>query len=256
MTSKTVVVWSCAHASPEIPNDRFDWLGEFLYDIRPDYVVDLGDQNDMKSLNSYDNARPDRIVSQNYENDIDHGLDAQERIRHKFKKNKVKRPRYYGIQGNHEERIRTAVSLDPRIEGSRVGVSFKHLQTDYFYDEYHPYEYSAPAIAEYDGVLYSHFITQGNTKNGIGGIHQPYTLINKTHQSIFVGHTHKRGIYFRDDVKSIACNVGSFKGAKESWAGQANREWWTGVVVLRHLENGYFDPEFVSQEALKKAYGK
>ena len=40
---KTAVVYTCAHASPEVSNERFDWLGAFLYDLRPDYVVDLGE---------------------------------------------------------------------------------------------------------------------------------------------------------------------------------------------------------------------
>ena len=52
--TKTAVVLTCAHSDPSIPNNRFDWLGEFLYDVRPDYVIDLGDGADLKSLNSFD----------------------------------------------------------------------------------------------------------------------------------------------------------------------------------------------------------
>ena len=37
---KTAVVFSCAHVSPDVSNDRFNYLGEFLYDLKPDYVVD------------------------------------------------------------------------------------------------------------------------------------------------------------------------------------------------------------------------
>jgi hypothetical protein len=49
--------------------------------------------------------------------------------------------------------------------------------------------------------------------------------------------------------------VGCYKGADEGWAGQANQEWWKGVVVKRELSNGVYEPEFVSMERLKKAYG-
>ena len=58
---KTAVVFTCAHSDPSVPNDRFDWLGNLLYDIRPDYVVDLGDGADLKSLNSYDTKYPKAI---------------------------------------------------------------------------------------------------------------------------------------------------------------------------------------------------
>jgi len=61
--SKTVVVFSCAHVDPSVSNERFNWLGEFLYDLKPDYVVDLGDGADMRSLNSFDdrNQRPSAL---------------------------------------------------------------------------------------------------------------------------------------------------------------------------------------------------
>jgi len=45
--SKTHLVWSCAHAKPETGNERFDWLGKFIYDLKPDMVIDLGDGADM-----------------------------------------------------------------------------------------------------------------------------------------------------------------------------------------------------------------
>ena len=49
MAGKTVVVFSCAHVDPSVSNERFNWLGEFLYDLKPDYVVDLGDGADIRS---------------------------------------------------------------------------------------------------------------------------------------------------------------------------------------------------------------
>ena len=67
---KTVVVFSCAHVDPSVDNERFNWLGEFLYDLKPDYVVDLGDGADMRSLNTFDTrsqkqslARTTRLTS-------------------------------------------------------------------------------------------------------------------------------------------------------------------------------------------------
>ena len=83
--SKTAVVYTCAHADPEVSNERFTWLGEMIYDIKPDYVIDLGDGADMRSLNSYDTKYPTAIASQNYEKDINSYNDSQERIRYKFK---------------------------------------------------------------------------------------------------------------------------------------------------------------------------
>ena len=109
----TAVVFTCAHVDPNVSNERFDLLGKLIYDLRPDYVVDLGDGADMKSLNSYDTKYPQAIVSQSYEEDINHYNEAQDRLRIIFKEMKRKRPKYYGLEGNHENRIKKAISLDP-----------------------------------------------------------------------------------------------------------------------------------------------
>lgn len=255
---KTVVVFSCAHTDPDVGNERFDWLGEFLYDIKPDAVIDLGDGADMRSLNSYDTRYPQAIVSQNYEEDINSYNEAMERMRWKFRHHKRKRPFYVGFEGNHENRIKKAIAHDPRLEGSRYGISFGHLQTDQWFDEYHEYENSAPAIADYFGVSYAHFFASGNYGTATSGLHHAYTLLQNRNHSSTCGHSHKRSVYFKDSAHPnpiIGMVVGCFKGADEGWAGQANKEWWKGVVVKREMENGVYEPEFVSMERLKETYG-
>lgn len=253
--SKTAVVFSCAHADPSVSNERFDWLGKFIYDLKPDMVIDLGDGADMRSLNSYDTRYPQRIVSQSYEKDINSYVDSQERLRHPFRHHRKKKPFWVGFEGNHENRISKAISLDPRLEGETYGVSFKHLQTDNLFDEYHRYANGGPAIAEYSGVDFAHFFSAGNFGSATSGLHHAYTVINNRHRSSVCGHSHKRNVYFKDGASSIGLVVGCYKGSEESWAGQANNDWWKGVVVMRDLSDGMFEPEFVSMKMLEEAYG-
>jgi hypothetical protein len=222
-------------------------------------VVDLGDGADLKSLNSYDTRYPKAIVAQNYESDIQCYNDAQERLRRKFRVMKKKRPAFFGLEGNHENRIKKAIANDPRLEGSKYGISFSHLQTDVWFDEYHEYNNSAPAIADYDGISYAHYIASGNYGTAMSGLHHAYGIIQKRHNSTTVGHSHKRSMFFKDDAHphpTIGLVAGCFKGAKEGWAGQSNLEWWKGVIVKRNIRNGYYEPEFVSLERLRDVYGK
>jgi len=128
--SKTAIVFTCSHADPKVNNNRFSWLGELIFDIKPDYVVDLGDGADMRSLNTYDSRYPEAVAMQSYEQDINYYNDGQERLRWKFRLQKKKRPAWFGFEGNHEYRIKRALHLDPRLEGSNYGISFSHLQTD------------------------------------------------------------------------------------------------------------------------------
>ena len=559
MTS-TAVVWSCAHATPEHSNERFDWLGKFLFDIKPDYVVDLGDFGDMKSLNSYDSRYPQAIVSQSYQADIECYNDAQERLRRPFRSAKKRMPAWFGFEGNHcvpegtdvllkglgwtpiedvkvgqevmslqgwqpiqevvsfdhdgsmvhygsqastsfttedhrlyyytsggklvvteaknaptsldlpvstvignglgytdeqlrfiavaltdsyhrngnltfyqsgpkadqiekiiqdagvdykrvtrsrspthicgaelksvqasyefrmkkpdwcvdqnksipDEffdlsdkqmevfletlifcdgsiptratssrvfygrfqicselqallvtkgyratlteyrenqwrvnickaykarsirskevksykgtvwclvvatqnflmrqnykpvftgncnRIKKAIALDPRLEGDKYGISFGHLQTDYWYDEYTEYQNGGPGIRNYDGVNYAHFFSSGSMGQAMSGDNHAANLLRKLHSSATCGHSHKRNIYFKDDAypkRSIGLVAGNYKGGRDTWAGQSPNAWWSGVVIKRELENGSYEPEFVSMERIKKLYG-
>jgi hypothetical protein len=255
--SKTTVVFSCAHVTPEVPNDRFTWLGKFLYDLKPDMVIDLGDGADMKSLNSYDTRYPQAIVAQSYEKDIESYNDAQERLRWQFRNHKKKRPYWVGLEGNHENRIKKAIANDPRLEGQKYGVSFGHLQTKEWFNEYHEYHNSAPSIADYDGVSYAHYFSSGNYGTAVSGTHHAYTLLQNRNSSSTCGHSHKRSLYFKDGSYPnpiIGLVAGCYKGGEEVWAGQANNDWWKGVVIKREVRNGYYEPEFVSLKTLEKEY--
>ena len=125
----TAVVFTCAHTSPKVDNKRFDLLGNLIFDIRPDYVFDLGDFSDLSSLNSYDTRYPKAIVSQNYQEDIECTIDAQERLRDKFVRRKVRKPIWIAFEGNHEHRIKKALQHDPRVEGKKYGILFSPAYT-------------------------------------------------------------------------------------------------------------------------------
>jgi hypothetical protein len=213
----------------------------------------------MRSLNSYDTRYPEAIVSQSYQDDIEHYNEAMSRLREKPSVRKYKRPFWVGFEGNHENRIKTAVKHDPRVEGERYGVSFKHLQTDHWFDEYHEYTNSAPTIHNYDGVDYAHYVGAGNFGRAISGVHHAYGLLQKRYRSCTVGHSHKRDLYFKDDVGSngaIGAVIGCYKGAEEGWAGQSNKEWFKGVLIKRNICDGLYEPQFVSLETLRRTYGK
>lgn len=257
--SKTYVVLTCAHASPDVTNDRFDWLGAFLYDLKPDVYVDLGDFDDLSSLNSYDTRYPKAIVAQSYEKDIEHGQDARERIWHKFRHSKKKLPYRIGIEGNHEHRIKKALSLDPRLEGSKYGISFSHLQTRVHYDEYHEYHNSAPARVISDGICFSHFIGAGNYGNALSGKRHAYSLVEHMACSVTVGHSHKFDYFVKPNALPNPAHglvAGCFKGKEEAWAGHSNFEWRKGLVVKREVSNGDYDLSWISMKALQKEYGK
>ena len=42
------------HAHPDFHNERADWLGKLIKDLKPDGVINIGDAADMPYLCSYD----------------------------------------------------------------------------------------------------------------------------------------------------------------------------------------------------------
>lgn len=256
--TKTAIVFSCAHSKPSVSNERFNWLGKLIYDVRPDYVVDLGDTHDMHSLNQYDSGKPGAPNAKSYQADIEHAMDAQERLWHIFSHYKRKRPTRYGIEGNHEHRIRRSIALDPRLEGEKYGISFDHLETNRWYDEYIEYEDGAPGGLMLDGVLYSHFVQSGNMGRALEGKHHAHALVDRLGCSVTVGHSHKFSHHYfgaRLPRPSIGLVAGCMKGAREHWAGQSQDEWRHGAVIKHALEGGVYDLEWVSLGRMEKNYG-
>jgi hypothetical protein len=49
--------------------------------------------------------------------------------------------------------------------------------------------------------------------------------------------------------------AGVYQDYVSGWAGNVNNLWWQGVVYLRNVEAGVYDPEFISIEALRRVYG-
>src|SRR5574343_467016 len=117
MIGKTHLVIPDSHATPEFNNDRADWLGELILDVKPDVLVHIGDSCDLSSLSSYDKGKAS-FQGRNYKADINAHLDFQERMFAPLKKAKRKLPYSVFFIGNHEHRITRAIDLSPELDGA------------------------------------------------------------------------------------------------------------------------------------------
>ena len=242
------VVFSCAHSDPDVSNERFDWMGKFLYDIKPDYVVDLGDGADMRSLNSFDGRKPQAVVSQNYERDIDHYNDAMERMRHEFVRNRRKRPAYYGFEGNHEHRIERAVENDSKLDGL---LSYDDFELDEY--GWEVYDFLEPALI--DGIAYCHYFTSGVMGRPCASAS---LMLRKKHMSCIMGHVQDREIAYdrrADGSRITGLFGGIFYQHDEEYLNHQTNGSWRGVWMLHEVNDGQFDEMPVSMSYLEKKYG-
>lgn len=255
MSSAITLVVPDSHSHPSYSNRRFDWLGKFILDLKPDKVINLGDGADMASLSSYDTARAKGFHGRTYRRDVDSFLDAQERMWAPVKNAKKKKPWAMYLEGNHEERIRRAVNANPELEGT---YGIEDLELGRYYDEFVPYVGNTPGVASVDGVLYAHYFVSGVMGRPIGGEHGAYSLLTKEFTSCTQGHAHTFDYAIRttgDGRKIHGLVAGCYQDYQSDWAGEVNKMWHSGVIVKRNVDRGQYDLQWVSMEALRKEYG-
>ncbi len=243
-----------AHANPDFHNERFDWLGEFIKDIKPDVVINLGDGADMASLCSYDKGKKG-FHGRTYRRDIDSFLDSQDRLWGPIRRTKKKLPESYYFIGNHEYRINRAIDVSPELEGT---VSTNDLNLREWYDEVVPYDGATPGVSCIDGIHYAHFFVSGVLGRAISGEHPAYSLITKRLVSSTCGHLHVADYTIRtngDGQKVHGLFAGVYQDYRSDYAGAANDLWWKGVILKTNVSNGDYDINFISLDSLRKEYG-
>lgn len=251
--SKLHLVIPDPHAHPEHNNDRALWLGQFIREVKPDVVINLGDQADMPSLSSYDKGKRS-FTGRSYAADLAAHLDFSEKMWGSVRKAKKKLPRTIFLEGNHEHRIEKALDLSPELEGT---IGFRDFDLDTHYDDVVRYQGGTPGTIEVDGVNYAHYFVTGVLGKPSAGIHPAYHLNVKQAMSSVQGHTHSLDFNVHtagNGRKLMSLVAGCAFDYKSDWAGTADRFYWRGVILLHDVEDGQFDPEFISLDRLRKAY--
>jgi hypothetical protein len=254
--SKDFLIIPDSHAHPGFNNDRADWLGKFILDRKPDVVVNMGDTWDMASLSSFDKGKAS-FNGASYEKDINAGLDFQDRMWHPIKKAKKKQPRRIFLEGNHEHRLHKVLEYEPHLAGDRYGISYKNLQLEDYYQDIVLYDGQTPGIITVEDVSFAHFFVSGLMGRPIGGAHHAASLLSKNYSSCVAAHSHTVDWAVRSgsNGKTIMGLVaGVYQDYKSGWAGNVNSLWWHGLVLMKNVEDGMYEPEFIGIDTLKKEY--
>lgn len=250
--SQTHLIIPDPHAAPDEDLSRFKYLGNLIASVKPDVVVCIGDWADMPSLCSYDKGTKG-FEGRRYKADIDSAIKAQELMFIPIKAAKKKLPRFVMTTGNHDyARINRAIEKDAILDGT---ISVSDLQYEDF--GWETYDFLEPV--EIDGVYYSHYFPTGVMGRATSGEHQAYTLLTKQFVSCTQGHTHTRDFAERtapDGRRLMGMVTGCYIDRKHEYAGEANKMWWSGVVIKRDVHQGQYDFEFVGYDRIKKEYSK
>lgn len=242
------------HAHPNFGNERADWVGKLILDLKPDVLINLGDMWDFPSLSGYDKGKAS-FHGRNYKKDLEAGLDFDERMWAPIRRAKRKRPFTVFCEGNHEERMRRVLEQHSELDGT---ISWKDLDLDRNYNVIVRYDGNTPGTVNVDGITYCHYAVSGVMGRAIGGEHPGYSLLTKQFESVTCGHIHVYDHCVRTTMSGRRINglvAGTFNDYHTEWAGETNSLWSRGLVIKRNVEAGDYDIEWVSMNRLKKEYG-
>ena len=239
----TIFVIPDTQVEPDTPMDHLGWVGEEIlsYRKRENLIVcHLGDHAHMGSLSSYDKGRRE-MEGRRYHADIEAANEGMDMIcapteRHNLAKRRDKeklfRPRWELLLGNHEHRINVATSLDPKLHGT---ISTDDLNYSNHGWTVHPFL----EVVMIEGIAFSHYFVNNANGRPLSGMID--TRIKNVGCSFVQGHqqglkvgivenaTHRR----RRGIVAGSCYLKS-----EDYRGPQGMGEWRGVLVLHEVQDG------------------
>jgi hypothetical protein len=226
-----VVVWGCAHDSPGIPDkSRFRNVGSLASELRPDFIIDLGDTLDMDSMSSH--AMPGSMDDRARSPFLTEIASLQVAIE-AFDSTAPRReeiPRFH-LHGNHENRAFRFEANNPASEGVYT------LPLEQLFAQY---GFTTRAYREWQFIAdvgFTHAPINGMGKEVAGKFPDQMVSQEATH-SVVWSHTHKSVKVNRPKFgvgNAIQVfNTGSFmpQGFIKQYAGLSMTGWTYGAHEL------------------------
>ena len=255
------LAFTCAHVGPDQDLSRFTVLGDFIADTQPENIIQLGDFVTVDSLSQWDQNKRALLNGRNYNKDILSGRAALQKLikpivnlqkKQKYQKKRVYRPKFVWCLGNHEDRVEQYVIRNPECEGkfdivTDLGIHYFLQTTEAIIV---PYRHQHIL----NGVAFTHAIINAAGKP-VGGKTVMARSLDVLNRSTIFGHTH-RLVY--DSVGRYggqvqALTVGTFSEHTDEYAADGKRltNYYRGIVLIHHLDDGLFDFEPITIRRLR-----
>ncbi len=244
------VVIGDTQAKPGVPTAHLGWIGRYIADQFAGQnlaIIHLGDHWDMPSLSSYDQGKM-AAEGRRYTEDIEAGNAAFRLLNEPIQRIITPRwrPECHITWGNHEERIVRACNDAPFLDRK---LSLDDCKTP----GWQRHRFLEPLCL--DGIKYAHYFYHPNTGKPFGGENLLLRLKTIGH-SFTMGHQQGRQWAERTVGDRLQCGLvlGSTYLHDEEYRGPQGNTNWRGITVCHQVEDGQYDPMFVSLEYLCRRY--
>jgi hypothetical protein len=226
-----------------VPTEHLEWVGNYIAEKRPDVIVQIGDFADMPSLSSYDKGKL-AAEGRRYVKDIAAVHAAMDRLLTPVKRIPDYKPEMHLTMGNHEYRIIREVEENPRYEG-------RFNYSDLSYDDFGWKVHDFLKVVELDGIEYAHYFTTGVMGRPVTSA---AAMLRERQKSCIQGHVQYTDMAIHRKTQNIALFSGTCYLHDEDYLGPQGNNCRRQIVVCHEVENGRFDPMFVSLKFLEKNY--
>lgn len=243
------VVWfTDSHNQPGMDTERFEWLAKFVNDVKPDYLVDGGDFDDLNSLCHYErNDSWSGKFKPTFEADLKASQIARDildtQITHSCEK--------HFILGNHEDRLYQFENLNPELYGM-MQHAYEEIHKDWAITPYKGY-------LDIGGVDFTHIPMNGMNKP-MGGARCAVQVASKSVRDCCFGHVHTYGYWEESKLgpnrSTIAICGGSFMPDKyvPKYAQGSAKGYWYGCHVIEISGGRIIGHTPVTMRELKARY--
>ena len=249
--SYKIVAIGDPHDRPGRDKERFRWMGRYIAEHQPDYVICIGDWASLDSLSTFDKPGSANDISKpSFPQDLDSLEESLSLFHSEFEFGSIP---CILTEGNHEYRAQRAADADPK----RMGDAMERVRQPF-------------AQFRWKTLPYGEWFFLG----GVGFTHVPHNAMGKDYRgkapenqigndavfSIVMGHTHK--YQFRSFPKIGPCqrievmNLGTSLpwGVVEDYAGLSTTGWSYGIVEMTIQSGRIVSHAHVSMLDLQERY--
>lgn len=248
-----------SQVKPDVDLSYLDWIGAYIVRKKPDVIVHLGDFFDLPSLSSYDKGKKS-AEGKRLNEDIEAGLEGMRRLLtplYNLQQEELSiygkvmyKPRMVFLYGNHCNRLTRHIESNPELHGF---LSLKDLRVEEF--GWETVDFLKPITL--NGVAYCHYFPNEFTGKPLGG--SALNMLKTLGTSFVQGHKQTLDHAVRHLPTNGKQQHGLICGAAyshdEEYKGMNNAH-WRGCVVAHRVNDGAYDPLFVSLDWLREEYGE
>lgn len=230
-------------AKPGVRLDHLTWVGNYIAEKQPDAIICIGDFADIASLSVYDKGTL-RGENKRLQRDLKTSREAMDLLLAPIRAVTDYKPELHLTMGNHEDRLDRFANEHPYLEevvGSHM------LRYEEWGWKVHPFL----KPVEVDGVRYCHYFISGAAGRPVSSAP---ALLRLQKVSAIMGHNQKTDVAFHPVTHQWAIFCGCCYLHDEEYLGPQGNDVRRQILVLHEVEDGKFDPMFVSLRFLEKAY--